>query len=66
MEYDLGAEMWQLMLPGRKVADPTLDGIRKQAERELREEVGYRPGRLLEFRLISDETAWEAAQSIAL
>lgn len=45
-EYDLGAETWQLTLPGGKVTDPTPDGIRKQAERELREEIGYRPGRL--------------------
>src|SRR6266567_4389972 len=45
-EYDLGAETWQLTIPGGKVTDPTLEGIRKQAERELREEIGYRPGRL--------------------
>ncbi|MGI9057178.1 MAG: NUDIX hydrolase [Ktedonobacteraceae bacterium] len=45
-EYDLGAETWQLTLPGGKVTDSTPDGIRKQAERELREEIGYRPGRL--------------------
>lgn len=45
-EYDLGAERWQLKIPGGKVPDPTLDGIRKQAEIELREEIGYRPGRL--------------------
>jgi ADP-ribose pyrophosphatase len=45
-EYDLGAENWQLTLPGVKVDDPTPDGIRKQAEIELREEIGYRPGRL--------------------
>jgi 8-oxo-dGTP pyrophosphatase MutT (NUDIX family) len=45
-EYDLGAETWQLTIPGGKVADPTPEGIRKQAEIELREEIGYRPGRL--------------------
>ncbi len=45
-EYDLGAETWQLTIPGGKVTDPTADGIRKQAEIELREEIGYRPGRL--------------------
>jgi hypothetical protein len=45
-EYDLGAENWQLTIPGRKVTDPSPDGIRKQAEVELREEIGYRPGRL--------------------
>ncbi|MFL5587418.1 MAG: NUDIX hydrolase, partial [Ktedonobacteraceae bacterium] len=51
-EYDLGAEDWQLTLPGGKVTDPTSDGIRKQAEIELREEIGYRPGsleKLLDF-----------------
>lgn len=45
-EYDLGAETWQLTLPGGKVIDSTPDGVRKQAETELREELGYRAGRL--------------------
>ncbi len=45
-EYDLGAETWQLTIPGGKVTDPSLDGLRKQAEVELREEIGYRPSRL--------------------
>jgi ADP-ribose pyrophosphatase len=45
-EYDLGAGLWQLTLPGGKVTDSTPKGIREQAERELREEIGYRPGRL--------------------
>jgi 8-oxo-dGTP pyrophosphatase MutT (NUDIX family) len=45
-EYDLGAETWQLTIPGGKVTDPTPEGILKQAEIELREEIGYRPGRL--------------------
>lgn len=45
-EYDLGAERWQLTIPGGKVTDPSPEGIRKQAERELRQEIGYRPGRL--------------------
>jgi len=45
-EYDLGAGVWQLTLPSGKVVDPTLDGIIRQAEIELREELGYRPGRL--------------------
>ncbi|HYT46487.1 MAG TPA: hypothetical protein VEP90_29425, partial [Methylomirabilota bacterium] len=40
------AEVWQLTIPGGKVTDPTPDGIRKQAELELRQEIGYRPGRL--------------------
>ncbi len=42
-EYDLGAETWQLTIPGGKVTDPTFDGIRKQAVVESREEIGYRP-----------------------
>ena len=45
-EYDLGAETWQLTLPGGKVTDSTPEGIRKQAEIELREEIEYRPGRM--------------------
>lgn len=45
-EYDLGAETWQLTLPGGKVTDPTHDGLRRQAEKELREELGYRAGKV--------------------
>ena len=45
-EYDLGAGAWQLTLPGGKVDDPTPEGLLKRAELELREEIGYRPGRL--------------------
>jgi ADP-ribose pyrophosphatase len=45
-EYDLGADAWQLTLPGGKVDDATSEGLAKQAERELREETGYRPGKL--------------------
>jgi len=45
-EYDLGAGVWQLTLPGGKVTDPTHDGIQRQAEIELHEETGYRAGRL--------------------
>ena len=44
--YDLGAGVWQLTLPGGKLTDPTPDGVRRQAEIELREETGYRAGRL--------------------
>jgi hypothetical protein len=39
-EYDLGAENWQLTLPGGKVTDSTSEGIYKQAEVELCEEIG--------------------------
>jgi 8-oxo-dGTP pyrophosphatase MutT (NUDIX family) len=45
-EYDLGAGAWQLKLPGGKVHDATPDGLRMQAEIELREELGYRAGKL--------------------
>src|SRR6266496_3842028 len=73
-EYDLGVEAWQLTIPGGKVTDSTSDGIRKQAEIELREEIGYRPGRLeklLDFYshpgyighkvhlLIADDLEWD-------
>jgi len=45
-EYDLGAGIWQLKLPGGRAIDPTPDGLRAQAEKELREELGYRAGKL--------------------
>jgi ADP-ribose pyrophosphatase YjhB (NUDIX family) len=46
-EYDLGAGVWQLTLPGGKVDDTTSDeGICRQAEVELREETGFRAGKL--------------------
>jgi ADP-ribose pyrophosphatase len=45
-EYDLGAGVWQLKLPGGKVEDATPEGIREQAHKELRQELGYRAGRL--------------------
>lgn len=45
-EYDLGAEAWQLTLPGGKVDDPTSEGVLERAMLELREETGYRAGKL--------------------
>ncbi len=45
-EYDLGAGAWQLTLPGGKVIDPTHEGIWHQAQTELREETGFRAGKL--------------------
>lgn len=45
-EYDLGAGAWQLTLPGGKVADTTAADLQRQAQLELREETGYRAGRL--------------------
>jgi len=45
-EYDLGAGTWQLTLPGGKVIDSSPDGICHQAQTELREETGFRAGKL--------------------
>ncbi len=45
-EYDLGAEAWQLTLPGGKVEQTQTDGGYEQAQKELRQEIGYRAGRL--------------------
>jgi 8-oxo-dGTP pyrophosphatase MutT (NUDIX family) len=45
-EYDLGAGTWQLKLPGGKVETATLDGIRQQAQKELRQEIGYKAAKL--------------------
>jgi ADP-ribose pyrophosphatase YjhB (NUDIX family) len=44
-EYNLGAGLWQLTLPGGKVIDSTLEGILNQAQNELREETGFRADR---------------------
>ncbi len=79
-EYDLGAGTWQLTLPGGKVTDPTPDGVRRQAEIELRGEIGYRTGKLeklLDFYsypgyishkvhlFVAQELEWEVETSIA-
>ena len=45
-EYDLAADTWQLTLPGGRVIDPTPEGIWQQAQAELREETGFRAGKL--------------------
>ena len=45
-EYDLAVDTWQLALPGGKVIDPTPDGIWRQAQTELREEICFRAGKL--------------------
>ncbi len=44
-EYDLGAQTWQLTLPGGKLQMPGTESISEEAQRELREETGYRAGR---------------------
>jgi ADP-ribose pyrophosphatase YjhB (NUDIX family) len=44
-EYDLGAGVWQLTLPGGKVIDSTPEGILNQTQVEMREETGFRAGR---------------------
>ena len=45
-EYDLDVDAWQLTLPSRKVIDSTPEGIWQQAQVELREESGFRAGKL--------------------
>ncbi|BCL79605.1 NUDIX hydrolase [Ktedonobacteria bacterium brp13] len=45
-EYDFGAGVWQLTLPGGKVELPLLMQIEEQANKELRQEIGYKAGRL--------------------
>lgn len=45
-EYDLGAGVWQLKLPGGKVQETAPEALEKQAQRELRQEIGYRAGKL--------------------
>ncbi len=48
-EYDLAADTWQLTIPGGKVIDSTQEGIWQQAQTELREETGFRAGKLEEI-----------------
>ncbi len=45
-EYDFGAGIWQLKLPGGKIEQVTTECIRAQAQQELRQEIGYRAARL--------------------
>ncbi|SRR5579875_461313 len=45
-EYDLGAGSWHLRLPGGKVEANSGEDIGEQAQRELRQELGYRAGQL--------------------
>jgi 8-oxo-dGTP pyrophosphatase MutT (NUDIX family) len=45
-EYDLGAGQWQLKLPGGKVERASAVTLEEQAQRELRQEIGYRAGQL--------------------
>jgi NUDIX domain len=45
-EYDLGAGVWQLKLPGGKVQETAPQALEKQAQRELQQEIGYRAGKL--------------------
>jgi 8-oxo-dGTP pyrophosphatase MutT (NUDIX family) len=50
-EYDLDAQRWQLTLPGGKVEHFSPERGDEQAQKELRQEIGYRAGRL--ERLVS-------------
>jgi len=45
-EYDLGAGTWQLKLPGGKVETAALDSVHQQAQKELRQEIGYKAAKL--------------------
>ncbi len=45
-EHDLGAGTWQLKLPGGKIEHTHPGGAYEQAQKELRQETGYRAGRL--------------------
>jgi 8-oxo-dGTP pyrophosphatase MutT (NUDIX family)/uncharacterized phage-like protein YoqJ len=45
-EYDFGAGVWQLTLPGGKVESSSSESLDEQAQKELRQEIGYRAGRL--------------------
>lgn len=45
-EYDLGAGVWQLKLPGGKVEQTQPEDISQQAQRELREETGFQAQKL--------------------
>jgi 8-oxo-dGTP pyrophosphatase MutT (NUDIX family) len=45
-EYDFGAGVWQLTLPGGKIEHPSQIPIEEQANKELRQEIGYKAGRL--------------------
>jgi len=45
-EYDFAAGVWQLTLPGGKVEQASLEKIEEQAQKELRQETGYRANRL--------------------
>ena len=45
-EYDLGVGQWQLTIPGGKIEHSASATVEEQAQRELRQESGYRGGRL--------------------
>ena len=45
-EYDFGAGVWQLTLPGGKVEHHSHTQLEEQANKELRQEIGYKTGRL--------------------
>ncbi|WP_376794423.1 NUDIX hydrolase, partial [Thermogemmatispora sp.] len=48
-EPDLAVDVWQLRLPGGRVASSSPQALVEQAQRELREETGYRAGSLQRF-----------------
>lgn len=44
--FALGANAWQLTIPGGEVTDTSTEGLRQQAAIELRKETGYRASRI--------------------
>jgi 8-oxo-dGTP pyrophosphatase MutT (NUDIX family) len=48
-EYDFGAGAWQLTLPGGKVEYLPREEIEEQANKELRQEIGYKARKLEKF-----------------
>lgn len=45
-EYDFGAGVWQLTLPGGKVESGYVERKEEQVQKELRQEIGYRANRI--------------------
>jgi 8-oxo-dGTP pyrophosphatase MutT (NUDIX family) len=45
-EYDFGAGVWQLTLPGGKVEPASGETLLEQVQKELRQETGYQAGRV--------------------
>ncbi len=57
-EYNFGAGLWQLTLPGGKVEASSRDNLDEQAQKELRQEIGYRANRLEKFGTFSSHPGY--------